>query len=184
MLPPLQDPFNQTIHIMTFFLTPRDFLCPILGKVMTNPVKSKHTGLSYEHAATVALQNDVCPVTGHVLGDLVVNEDLHKRIRIWKRRQSRRRLRVRCMQRLARKEGSFQSSPTLISLLRKSKGTTIQPAHHHELVKLLCLHANSNMETNAKRVLNGEKHKPRNGPSIFRTGPKLWLPEFGPKCTV
>eukprot|EP00538_Stauroneis_constricta_P009131 CAMPEP_0119564358 /NCGR_PEP_ID=MMETSP1352-20130426/26740_1 /TAXON_ID=265584 /ORGANISM="Stauroneis constricta, Strain CCMP1120" /LENGTH=402 /DNA_ID=CAMNT_0007613111 /DNA_START=70 /DNA_END=1275 /DNA_ORIENTATION=+ len=65
---------------------PAEFLCPILGTIMSCPVTSSSTGLHYEQTALVLwglLGGTACPLTGLPFGQLVPNTGLLLRIIAW-----------------------------------------------------------------------------------------------------
>jgi hypothetical protein len=69
---------------------PKDFICPLLNTMMTDPVLSEETGIHFEHLAILAwrsLRGDTCPVTGGRLGELVPNKHLQELIYEWAQRQ-------------------------------------------------------------------------------------------------
>jgi len=66
---------------------PAHFFCPLLHRVMTDPVFSMTTGLSFEHSAILAwksLRGHVCPITGGDLGTIAPNVVLAQEILRWK----------------------------------------------------------------------------------------------------
>jgi hypothetical protein len=182
-------------HNTSLFSPPPHFICPILQKVMIEPVVSKRTGINFENAAIAAWQSlhgGVCPLTGGELGELTPNDDLLSRITEWQHevRGKRRAKKHHTFASVATeklkqpeyKDKKHSASSFIASqMLKKHKlNESVPPAaeQFEKVIGLVQVFTSHDVETDQKRVkAKSCKHDyARQYRSIFRHGPSLNIP--------
>jgi hypothetical protein len=164
---------------------PSEFICPILNNaVMTEPVISEGTGITFDHAAIVSwqsLRGDVCPVTGGDLGELKPNNKLRAKIATWQQQRAS----VQCEKKssvssfIASGKKNTASSSIASTRLKRRKLGEKEENFDHQVLNLVQFFAEHEMEADKDRM---EKKSSRQQlfdhyyPSIFRRGPTLGLP--------
>jgi hypothetical protein len=186
-------------HDTSLFSPPLHFVCPILRKVMIEPVVSKRTGINFESVAIKAwqaLHGGVCPFTGGELGELTPNVDLLSRITEWQH-EVRGKYRtkkhhtfasVASTEKLKHPEHKDKKQPASSFIasqkLKKRKlNESVPPAaeQFEKVLRLVHIFTSHAVETDQKHV-KAKSYKHDNYAnqyrSIFRHGPSLNLPKL------